>query len=169
MKMRSLTGFKAIIILLVLGLMTPATGAAGVNARVFVPLPELFIPAPPALIVVPGTYIYYPPDIEMDLLFYHGYWYRPYRGGWYIAGGYNGPWRAIGPRRVPRGLINVLPTYRRMAPGHERLPHGLVQKNWRTWEKERHWDKPGEKRGERDGRGGAGREQRHNEGKRGRE
>ncbi len=145
--------FGFVAMLLVFGFMTPAMGNAEVNVNVVVPLPRLVIPAPPALFVIPGTYVYYPPDVDVDIFFYHGYWYRPYRGGWYISNGYNGPWRSVGPRHVPRALINVPPTYRRVPPGHERLPHAMVQKNWRTWERERHWDHP---RGERGGRGGPG-------------
>jgi hypothetical protein len=140
---------------LLFGLFTPATSNAEVNVNVSIPLPGLVIPAPPALIVIPGTYVYYPPDVQADIFFYHGYWYRPYRGGWYIGNGYNGPWRTVGRGRVPHALINVPPTYRRIPPGHERMSHDMVQRNWRTWEKERHWDKPrGEHGGPRhEGRG----------------
>ena len=81
---------------LVFGLFNPGTSTAGVNVNISIPLPGLVIPAPPALFVIPGTYVYYPPDVNVDIFFYHGYWYRPYRGGWYIANGYNGPWRTIG-------------------------------------------------------------------------
>lgn len=142
------------------GLFTPATSSAEVNVNINIPLPGLVIPAPPALVVIPGTYVYYPPDVQVDIFFYHGYWYRPHRGGWYISTGYNGPWRTVGPGRVPRSLINVPPTYRRIPPRHERMPHDMVQRNWRTWEKERHWDKP---RGEN---GGPGRGRGHGRGKR---
>ncbi len=144
----SLIGVGAV--LLAFGLIIPAAGNAEVNVNINVPLPGLVIPAPPALIVIPGTYVYYPPDVEVDIFFYHGYWYRPYRGGWYIANGYNGPWRTIGPRRVPRALVSLPPAYRRVPPGYERMPYERVHRNWRTWERERHWDKP---RGEGGGPG----------------
>ncbi len=154
MKKSLLSLFGVAAALLELGLFFPATGNAEVNVNINVPLPGLVIPAPPVLIVIPGTYVYYPPEVEVDIFFYHGYWYRPYRGGWYIASGYNGPWRAIGPRRVPPALINLPPAYRRVPPGHERIPYGQVKKNWRTWERERHWDKrQGEERGPGHGRG----------------
>jgi hypothetical protein len=142
--------FAVSTIFVMFGFLTPVMSSAGVNVNINIPLPGLVISAPPALIVIPGTYVYYPPEVDVDIFFYHGYWYRPYRGGWYIANGYNGPWRTIGPRHVPRALINVPPTYRRIPPGHERMPYGQVKKNWRTWEKERHWD---QRRGERGNRG----------------
>jgi len=66
---------------LVFGLFTPAMSSAEVNINIDIPLPGLVIPAPPALVVIPGTYVYYPPDVQTDIFFYHGYWYRPYRGG----------------------------------------------------------------------------------------
>jgi len=154
-----LTAFGGGVLYLMSSLFTPATSNAEVNVNINVPLPGLVIPAPPPLIVIPGTYVYYPPDVSVDIFFYHGYWYRPHRGGWYISNGYNGPWRAIGPGKVPRALISVPPTYRRMPPGHERMPHDTVKKNWRTWEKERHWDEP---RGEH-GHGGPEHERGHEE------
>ncbi len=155
-------------ILISIGLIAPATGSAEVNVNVTIPLPGLFIPAPPPLLVVPGTYVYYPPDVNVDIFFFHGYWYRPYRGGWYIANSYNGPWHGVGPRRVPPALLNVPPAYRRMPPGHERVPYGTVQKNWRTWERDRYWDHDRGGRGERVERGErGGRGERYERGDRG--
>lgn len=124
------------------GLFTPVTSNAEVNVSINIPLPQLVFPAPPGLIVVPGsTYVYYSPDVEVDIFFYRGYWYRPYRGGWYIANGYNGPWRAVGPRRLPRAVIDVPPAYRHNVQRHERVPYPVVKRNWRGWESKRHWDK----------------------------
>jgi hypothetical protein len=172
MKRSLFNAFGVGAMLMVFGLFTPATSNAEVNVNINIPLPGVVISAPPAMIVIPGTYVYYPPEVSVDIFFHHGYWYRPYRGGWYIANGYNGPWRGIGPRRVPRALIEVPPTYRRVPPGHERMPYGQVKKNWRTWEKERHWDGPSGERGERGGRGehdgrehGRGRDHDHDRGR----
>ncbi len=134
----STVGVGAIITMF--GLFVPATSNAGVNINITVPLPGLVIPAPPGLVVVPGTYVYYPPDVEADIFFYHGYWYRPYGGGWYTANGYNGPWRSVGPGRVPPALINLPGGYRRFPPEHQPVPYGHVRKNWRNWENERYWD-----------------------------
>jgi hypothetical protein len=131
---------------LVAGLMLMAFGPlssrgyAEVNVSITVPLPGLIISSPPGLFVIPGTYVYYPPDFDVDIFFYRGYWYRPYQGEWYIGDGYNGPWRSIGSRKVPRALIDIPRTYRRLPHRHERMPYKTVRKNWSTWEKERHWD-----------------------------
>lgn len=154
MKKSLLSLFGVSAVLLALGLVTAATASAEVNVNINVPLPGLVIPAPPGLVVIPGTYVYYPPDVDVDIFFYRGYWYRPYRGGWYIANGYNGPWRVVGPRRVPRALISVPPAYRHVSQGYERMPYGHVQRNWRTWERERYWDNRREEGGKREGHDG---------------
>ncbi len=132
--------FSVITLLVLLGLIVPGASSAEVNVSIGIGLPGLVFPGPPAMVVVPGSYVYYPPEVDVDIFFYHGYWYRPYGGGWYIASGYNGPWRSIGPRRVPRPLFDLPPGYRRVPPRHDRMPYPVVQRNWRTWENERHWD-----------------------------
>ena len=109
----------------------------GINA----PLPVVVLPAPPAVVLIPGTYAYFVPDIDFDLVFYGGYWYRPHRGMWYRAGDYGGPWVHIDIGRVPNVLINLPPDYRHVPPGYERIPHGHLKSHWKQWEKDRHWDK----------------------------
>ncbi|HBH87683.1 MAG TPA: hypothetical protein DDY17_08815 [Syntrophaceae bacterium] len=119
---------------------SPVLTHAEVNVSVQVGLPPLVIPAPPGLVVIPNTYVYYPPDQNMDIFFYHGYWYRPHHGYWYRARHYNGPWGHIVSNRVPRAVIAVPPGFRH-GPMHERVPYGQVKKNWRGWERDRHWDR----------------------------
>lgn len=128
----------------------PATGAAEVQINIG--LPPLILSAPPVLVVIPGTYVYYPPDVGVEIFFYRGYWYRPYAGAWFIASGYNGPWRRAAIERVPPSLLRVPPSYRQGPPGYRPMPYGQVKKNWRTWERERYWDRH-EDRGEHRGRG----------------
>lgn len=143
------------LILSMFGFWKPAAVSAEVYVNVNFPLPGIVIPGPPGMVVIPGSYVYYPADVDADIFFYHGYWYRPYRGGWYIANGYNGPWRSCGPGRVPRAVVGVRPSYRRIPPGQERLAYRSVQTNWRTWENERRWDKHsehGHEQGEKHGR-----------------
>ena len=152
--------FTAIVFcgaLLAAGLLSPAPGVAGVHVDIEVALPPLVISAPPALIVIPGTYVYFPPDVGVDIFFYHGYWYRPYRGQWYIAAHYNGPWSFTAVERVPGVLLRLPPSHHRVPPGYSPMPYSRVQKNWRTWERERYWDRHERKgdhgRGERRGHG----------------
>jgi hypothetical protein len=56
---------------------------AGVNVNIGVNLPAIRFAAPPDVVVIPGTsYVYMVPDIDVDVLFFQGYWWRPYEGRW---------------------------------------------------------------------------------------
>lgn len=142
------------ILIFLCGLFIPGTGSAEVNVNISIPLPGLVIPAPPGLIVIPGTYVYYSPDVDVDIFFFRGRWYRPYRGGWYSAQHYNGPWRGI--KRAPRALADVPHGYRRAPARHARMPYGQVEKNWRNWEQERRWDRHEKDDRDRHGKEGKG-------------
>jgi hypothetical protein len=141
MKTKFLTEFIVFSLISIFGLYFPIDANAEVSVNINIPLPGLVISAPPAMMVIPGTYAYYSPDIDVDIFFYHGYWYRPYRGQWFISAGYNGPWGSIAIRSVPSVLINLPPHYRQVPSHYERMPYRMVMKRWRTWEEERHWDK----------------------------
>jgi len=147
--------------LLMFSLVSPPISIAEVNVHVDVALPPLIIPAPPGMVVIPGSNVYFAPDVEADVFFYHGYWYRPHHGHWYRSSSYRGPWGPIVITRVPRAVIAVPPGFRQ-GPMYERVPYRDVRKNWRTWERDRYWEKrrhggehrgleKGERRGERRG------------------
>jgi len=164
MKIRLLTVCCMSAAFAVFGLCLPAAGIAGVNVNINIPLPQLVIDAPPAMTVIPGTYAYVAPDVESDLFFYHGYWYRPSREGWYASLEYNGPWGYVAVGNVPRVLTNLPPYYRRVPPGYERMPYAMVRRNWRNWEKERHWDNNGKRREQGDYEGDGPATPRHGHG-----
>ncbi len=105
------------------------------------PPPAYVVPAPPPVIAIPGTYVYYAPGLGIDILFYHGHWYRPHGGHWYSARSYNGPWVHVSPAKVPRPLGMLPPDYRRVPRGQQRIPYGQLKKNWSRWERDRHWDR----------------------------
>jgi hypothetical protein len=139
MKKRNLF-LLAVTIVIMIFMMTPTNSTAEINVSVGVSLPGLVIPAPPYMAVVPGTYVYYPSEVSADIFFYHGHWYRPHHESWFIANGYNGPWRSVATGHVPRAVINVPHAYREMRPRNDRIAHNDMRKNWRGWERERHWD-----------------------------
>ena len=141
-------------VLLALAMIAPTGSNAEVNINVTIPFPGLVISVPPVMAVIPGTYVYYPPEVGVDIFFYNGSWYRPDRGRWFIAADYNGPWGSIAIRRVPGILINLPSHYRQVPSGYERMPYGMVKKNWRNWENERHWDNYESRRGHADYDGG---------------
>lgn len=116
-----------------------AKAEVNVNINIGSPLPHVVIASPPLLVVYPGTYVYVATDVDMDLVFYHDHWYRFYGGGWYISAGYSGPWKIVD---APLAVRHLPQNFRAVPPGHQRLPYGQVKDNWKTWEKERHWDHP---------------------------
>lgn len=136
----------AIFLVAPIFMMTAANSSAEVNVNINVPLPGLYISAPPTMAVMPGTSVYYPPEVSVDIFFYHGNWYRPYQQGWYISNSYNGPWRSVGFGHVPHAVTSVPPGYRGTRPRYDRIAHEDMRRNWRSWERERHWDQ-GEHRG----------------------
>jgi len=121
----------------------PAASDARVNVDIGVniALPPLAFPAPPEVVVIPGTYVYFVPGIEADVFFYHGYWYRPYRDYWFRARAYNGPWVGMVSSRVPRVLVSLPPDFRHVPPGYRHVPYGELRGHWRAWERDRYWDR----------------------------
>ncbi len=127
----------AAILLLVLGF--SGKSSARINIGINIPLPPMVtFSAPPELVVIPGTYVYYCPDVNVDILFYGGYWYRPYGAYWYRSASYAGPWVYI--ESAPSVLISLPHDYRIIARGGRRIPYADLHRNWRAWERERYWD-----------------------------
>ena len=101
---------------------------AGRHVGVNIPLPPAFVfPAPPELVVIPGTYVYYWPDVDFDIFFYGGYWYRPYGGNWYHSPSYGGPWVYI--ESAPSVVLSLPPDYRTVTRGFRRIPYGELHRN----------------------------------------
>ncbi len=140
MKKRKLILF-AIVIAASIFMMTATNSSGEVNVSINVPLPGLYISAPPVMAVMPGTSVYYPPEVSVDIFFYHGNWYRPYHQGWFISNSYNGPWRSVEVGHVPHSVINIPPGYRSVHPRYDRIAHDDMRRNWRSWERDRHWDR----------------------------
>jgi hypothetical protein len=86
--------------------------AMGPRVSVGVYPPDYRFAAPPEVVVIPGTYVYMVPDANVDVLFFQGYWWRPYEGHWYRSRDYNGRWDYIEPRDIPRGLRELPQDYR---------------------------------------------------------
>ena len=108
---------------------------------VSVGLPVVTFAAPPQVAVIPGTYAYFVPDVDADIVFYGGRWHRYWNGGWYLGRGYNGPWVAAGPSFVvPGPLMYVRPGWRNTIVIHDRIRYDDFHRHWQTWEKDRHWE-----------------------------
>ena len=149
-KMRKLWFLIIGTLLLLLGGFATQSEAMGPRVSVGVYPPAYRFAATPEVVVIPGTYVYMVPDIDVDILFFQGYWWRPYEGQWYRSRDYDGRWDYIEPRDIPRGLRELPQDYRhRLSPRYERIPYRDVQSNWKKWEEEKYWDR----RGDQDQRG----------------
>jgi hypothetical protein len=142
------------ILAVCMGFADPGLAEVNVNIGIGVPLPSVVIPAPPAVVFIPATYVYFVPDIGADIFFYHGYWYRPHHGHYYRATSYNGPWVTLAPSAVPRAIMYVPADFRGVPPGHQRIQHRDLMKNWDTWEKEKHWNKQAQAQKSKESNGG---------------
>ena len=121
--------------------MTLLAGAAsaGVNVNINIGTPPAVVLAePPALAVVPGTYVYVATDVNANIVFYQDSWYRQHGSGWFVSMSYNGPWKTVS--APPAAVVSLPQNYHVVQPGGERMPYGQVKQNWRTWERDRHWD-----------------------------
>ncbi|MBI5805329.1 hypothetical protein HZA73_04720 [candidate division TA06 bacterium] len=114
---------------------------AEVNVNINVGIPVVRISSDPLMTVIPGTYIYFITESSEDIFFYQGYWWRPYKGRWHRANGFNGPWTFVKPGRVPPGMLKLPSSWRNLPPGHPSLKHSQVKNSWKQWEKEKHWNR----------------------------
>ena len=127
----------------------------------------IHLPAPPSLIVVPGTPVYYAPRAPANVFLYgHQYWAFT-NGGWYVGPNWNGPWAVVDPAFVPVPVLRVPVAYypvpprqwrgwTRNAPPHWEAHYGrgwnenASERDWR--EREERWDH-GKHEGRERGRG----------------
>lgn len=127
----------AVTLLLLLGF--SSKGIAGVSINIGFPLPPPFVfPAPPSVAVIPGTDVYYCPDVGFDVFFYGGNWYRSFEGRWYLATAYDGPWVFVA--SPPVVFLNLPADFRIIVRGERRILFGDLHRNWRDWERDRYWE-----------------------------
>jgi hypothetical protein len=79
--------------------------------------PPIVLTAPPQLVVVPGTPVYYAPDVSANLFFYKGRYYTLASGVWSMAPAYSGPWAVIQIGQVPPPVLAVPVEYYKIPPG----------------------------------------------------
>ena len=122
-----------------LGIINPGKVDAGIDVNVNIGFPPaIMIPAAPEVVLIPRTNTYIIPDIDVDIIFHNGYWYRPHKAYWYRANSYNGPWINIVPAKIPVALLELPPKYRHIALGQARIPYGQLKKKWEKKKKLRH-------------------------------
>jgi hypothetical protein len=100
------------------------------------------------VVVLPDTYVYVVPDIEQDVYFFDGFWWRPWGGHWYRSSYYDRDWGFYA--TVPGFYFDVPQNWRHEYRSHHwkgqpwhhtPISHHQVQKNWSTWKNNKHWEK----------------------------
>ncbi len=78
--MNKLLFMKILIALAIAGSASTVMAAGGrMDIGVSVPLPPpIMFPGPPHLVVIPETDVYAVPDVDVDVFFYGGWWWRPW-------------------------------------------------------------------------------------------
>jgi hypothetical protein len=96
---------------------TTLATAQDVKIDIGIGVPPIVLTTPPSLVVVPGTPVYYAPDISSNLFFYKGRYYTVANGVWSMAPAYGGPWAVIQVGQVPAPVVAVPVEYYKIPPG----------------------------------------------------
>jgi hypothetical protein len=126
----------------------PIMAMAAVNINIGIPLPPpIIFAAPPEVIVLPDSDdVYVAPDIDVDIYFWHGWWWRFWEGRWYYSLYYDRAWRYYDD--VPSFYFDVDPGWRDYYRRHdwyghpwnyERIPYRRLQQNWKSWYRDQYW------------------------------
>jgi len=139
------------ILLLTFVVCLPVSATADVSVHVRIPLPPpIVFPAIPQLVVIPETDVYAVPDVQEDVFFFAGWWWRPWNNHWYRSRNYDRGW-AYYPN-PPRFQTNIPLDWRNNYKNHtwkgyrwepQQRPQRDIQRNWNAWQKDRYWKKQG--------------------------
>jgi hypothetical protein len=107
------------VLMLAAALLVSGTSAMASDVKINIGLgvPPIVLTAPPQLVVVPGTPVYYAPNIQANLFFYKGRYYTVANGVWAMAPAYTGPWAVIQIGQVPAPVVAVPIEYYKIPPG----------------------------------------------------
>lgn len=113
-------------LVLVGAVLAPVAVPADVTVNINVPAPPpIVLPAPPALVVVPGhPVVRYAPSIQVDLFFHSNLWYYSHGGFWYAGPSWKGPWKHVVIEKLPPPLVVVPVKYYKVPPGHLKKAKG---------------------------------------------
>lgn len=130
-------------------ILAPQIARAEINVQVGIPLPPaIVITTDLDLIPIPLTDAYAAPDVDVEIYFWGGWWWRPWQGRWYRSRHYNSGWAYY--NRVPAFYPRVHPRWReayreRRWDGREwnyrKVPRRDVERNWNKWEREKYWQR----------------------------
>jgi hypothetical protein len=120
---------------------------AGVNLNINIGPPPVVVAAPPEVVAIPGTQVYFVPQPGIDIFFFGGYWWSPRGDRWYRAVAYNGPWTVIKRRYVPGPVIGVPRDYRERFARERHIPYGQWKKEGRREPRKEHRERREEREG----------------------
>jgi len=137
------------ILLACLVLASPLLTAAQVNVSINISLPPpIAVAHPPQMVVIPETYVYVAPDLDDDIYFYDGWWWRSWDRRWYRSRSYSSSWIYYQGephfyRRVPREWRHWYRErrWRELRWDYRPIPWHEVERNWRDWEQSRYWER----------------------------
>jgi hypothetical protein len=96
---------------------TTLATAQDVKIDIGIGVPPIVLTTPPSLVVVPGTPVYYAPDVSANLFYYKGRYYTVANGVWSMAPAYGGPWAVIQIGQVPPPVVAVPVKDYKIPPG----------------------------------------------------
>ena len=100
-----------------------AAAPAPARAPVVVTPPPVVVTATPTWVLVPGTAVYYSPEIHADVYLYGGIWYYRVNGVWFTGPSHTGPWHGTPVTTVPVVVTRVPPGWR-VKHGPPAVKHG---------------------------------------------
>lgn len=109
--------------------------AAQVQVDINIGPPPIMVAAPPAVVMVPHSQVYFVPDPHVDVFFYNGYWWSPRGNQWYRSRAYKGPWGVVEQRYVPAPVHRVPRDYRTKYEKEKHIPYGQWKKQGKNQEK----------------------------------
>ena len=135
-------------ILLIMLMAAPVPLMAEVNINIGIPLPPpIVFAAPPELIAIPETSgVYVDPDIDVDLFFWDGFWWRLWEGRWYRSPYYDRDW--VFYDEAPGFYFDLDIHWRAYYRNHtwyghrwdyQQIPYQQVQHNWKQWQRDKSW------------------------------
>jgi len=97
--------------------------SVGINIGVPAP-PPVVIAGPPQVVIVPGSTVYYAPNVDFNLFVYQGRYYRFHDGHWFMATSHRGPWTFVVRDKMPQPVLAVPVTYYKIPPGQAKKMAG---------------------------------------------
>lgn len=128
--------YKAAGVIMLLATIFIGSGMREAGAQVQVNInlgpPPVAGAEPPAMVLVPGSQVYFVPEPNIDVFYFNGYWWSPRGPHWYRSRAYNGPWVVVEERYVPVAVHKVPKDYRIVYAKEKHIPYG----QWKKYHKE---------------------------------